>query len=89
MLIIDRRYGKPLYNGEYNSLISLTELEFQEAIKRVRNEEPIEIHVCCRLEVWILFKFWKDNPDMKIKDKKRGAIYRMIRIENPEQFEEN
>ena len=62
VLIVDRRYGEPdQKNNEVNS-ISITELEYLEAVKN-----KLAIYVFCRYEVWIVHKFWKTNPDMNFE----------------------
>lgn len=58
-LIVDRRYGEPDQKDEDGNSISLTELEFIEALKC-----NVFIYVFCRNEVWIAHKIWKTNPDI-------------------------
>lgn len=59
VLIVDRRYGEPNQKNDDEISISLTELEFLEAVKN-----DISTYIFCRNEVWTVHKIWKTNLDM-------------------------
>lgn len=59
VLIVDRRYGEPNQKNEDGKLISLTELEFLEAVKH-----DISTYIFCRKEVWTVHKVWEKNHNM-------------------------
>jgi len=58
-LIIDRRYGTPSYKNDQDHSVSLTELEYLEAVK-----VGLPIFIFCRREVWIVHKIWKTNQNI-------------------------
>jgi len=62
VLIVDKRYGEPDQKDNEGNSISITELEYLEAVKN-----KLAIYVFCRNEVWIVHKFWETNPDMNFK----------------------
>lgn len=62
VLIIDKKYGIPDQKDEDGNPISITELEYLEAVK-----QDIEIYIFCRIEVWVAHEIWLKNPDMSFE----------------------